>query len=125
MKKLLMVLAAVTIIIALSACGANQDAAGGSDTASSGSGAATELNITAKNFEFDKTEYKVKKDEPVKLVFHSEEGVHAMGISDFNVNLKDGESKEVTFDKAGTYDIFCTFPCGAGHVNMKAKLVVE
>ncbi|MBI2142646.1 cytochrome C oxidase subunit II, partial [Candidatus Woesearchaeota archaeon] len=28
-------------------------------------------------------------------------------------------------DKPGTFTAYCTVPCGAGHPDMKAKLVVE
>ncbi len=38
---------------------------------------------------------------------------------------KENPSKQVTFDKPGTYEIICVLPCGEGHAKMKSKLVVQ
>ncbi|PYI54485.1 cupredoxin domain-containing protein [Paenibacillus flagellatus] len=85
-----------------------------------------QLKITASNFQFDQPEYKVKKGETLQVVLKNKEGVHGMEINGLGVTLSGKElSKDVTFDKAGSYEIVCTVPCGAGHVNMKAKLIVE
>jgi cytochrome c oxidase subunit 2 len=85
-----------------------------------------QLKITASNFKFDQAEYKVKKGETLQVVVKNSEGVHGIDITQLGISLSGKElSKEVTFDKAGTYDILCNVPCGAGHVNMKAKLIVE
>lgn len=85
-----------------------------------------QLKITASNFKFDQAEYKVKKGETLQVVVKNSEGVHGIDITQLGISLSGKElSKEVTFDKPGTYDILCNVPCGAGHVNMKAKLIVE
>ncbi|MEF3310261.1 cupredoxin domain-containing protein [Paenibacillus sp. GYB004] len=85
-----------------------------------------QLKITASNFKFDQTEYKVKQGETMKVVLKNSEGVHGIEINGLGVTLQGKDtSKEVTFDKPGTYEIVCSVPCGAGHANMKAKLIVE
>jgi len=127
MKKLITLSIAVAIVLTLSACGGNKENAGGNSNAS-GNGdasAATEVKIVASNWQFDQAEYRIKKGEPVKLTVESKEGAHGIEIPDLKVNIGINQSKVVTVDKAGTYDIMCSIPCGTGHANMKAKLVVE
>ncbi len=86
------------------------------------------VEIIGVNFDFkganDEKTFYVKAGEEVTLSLKSEEGVHGLAISDLKVNLdKDGEVK-FTPEKAGEYDIVCSVFCGAGHGDMKAKLVV-
>jgi len=85
-----------------------------------------QLRITATNYKFDQAEYQVKAGETLEVVLKNKEGVHGLEISILGVVLKDDElSKEITFDKPGTYDITCIVPCGLGHADMKAKLIVS
>lgn len=85
-----------------------------------------QLRFTATNFQFDQPEYHVKQGTKLTVVLVNKEGVHGLGIPDYNVDLQgDKLQQEVTFDKAGTFDIDCTVMCGAGHANMKTKLVVD
>lgn len=132
MKKLIVLAVAISLVFALSACGTKEQPktasapAAGDSTAASGGAAAPELKLVAKNFEFDQKEYKVKKGQTVNVSLENKEGIHGIEIKGLKVKL-DNNAKSTTFkaDKEGTYDIICTIPCGAGHVNMKAKLVVE
>jgi cytochrome c oxidase subunit II len=85
-----------------------------------------QLKLVASNFQFDQAEYKVTKGETLKVVLQNKEGKHGVIINGYDVTLSGKDlSKEVTFDKAGTFDIVCAVPCGDGHVNMKTKLVVQ
>jgi cytochrome c oxidase subunit 2 len=88
--------------------------------------AATQLKIVASNWKLDKPEYDVKAGETKKVVLTLAEGVHAIEIQGLGIKL-DGQnrSQEVKFDKPGTYTIQCVLPCGQGHDQMKAKLVVQ
>ena len=132
MKKTIVLAVAIALVIALSACGTKEQAAPastppvGDSTAAAGGGAATDLKLVAKNFEFDQKEYKVKKGQTVNVSLENKEGIHGVEIKGLKVKL-DNNAKTASFkaDKEGSYDIICTVPCGAGHVNMKAKLVVE
>jgi cytochrome c oxidase subunit 2 len=84
------------------------------------------LKVTATNFQFDKPVYTVKKGETLKVTFTNGEGVHALEIVGYNVHLdQQNPSQEVTFDKAGEFEMHCVLMCGAGHANMKSKLVVQ
>ncbi|MEX2460284.1 MAG: cupredoxin domain-containing protein [Paenibacillaceae bacterium] len=131
MKKILGLFLVLSLVFALSACGSKKE-----DTSSSiadpvkatgTTEAATELQFKAngKTFKFDKEEYTIKKGEPIKLTLVNESGIHGIIINGLNVNLKNGAmSKTITPDKAGTYDVICSIPCGSGHMTMKAKLIV-
>lgn len=84
------------------------------------------IKITASNFQFNEPEYKVKKGETWTLKFSNKDGVHAMEIKGLDVKLdKANTSKEVTFDKPGTYELVCSLMCGAGHADMHSTFVVE
>jgi cytochrome c oxidase subunit 2 len=87
---------------------------------------ANALKITATNWEFDKPEYVVElgSTKTVKLV--NEQGLHGIAIEDLGIELQGATlEQEVTFDKAGTYEIKCIVLCGQGHADMTAKLVVK
>jgi cytochrome c oxidase subunit II len=86
------------------------------------------LKLVASNFKFDQAEYTVKAGETMKVSLKINEGIHAVQIKGDGVNIeldKQNASKEVKFDKPGTYEIICSLPCGAGHTDMKSKLIVQ
>jgi cytochrome c oxidase subunit 2 len=130
MKKLLSLLFVLTLVFALSACGSKKDDSSGIIEPAAAVGtveASTELILHAsdKTFKFDKDVYTIKKGEPIKLTLVNESGTHELTISKLGVNLKKGKmSKVITPEKAGTYTISCSYPCGGGHMNMNAKLIV-
>ena len=130
MKKLITLFTAAVLLAALSACGSKTNTAAPTSpvtsTAPAVSGEAQKVTLVASNFQYDKAEYKVKAGQPVILTLESKEGMHGARISAFNVNLnKNDNTATFTPDKAGTYDIICSVPCGSGHTNMKSKLIVE
>mgnify|MGYP001286650349 CR=1 FL=1 len=84
------------------------------------------LTLVATNWQFDKSEYVVKAGETMTVRLVNKEGLHQVKIQGFDFELtKANPAAEVTFDQPGTYIIECTLPCGQGHDNMKATLVVE
>ena len=87
----------------------------------------TLLKIEAYNdFTFDQPEYRVKQGESVRLVLKNVSGVHGIEIAAFDIKLEgDALQQDVVFDQPGEYDIICSIPCGIGHADMKAKLIVE
>ncbi|AJY77437.1 hypothetical protein VN24_02150 [Paenibacillus beijingensis] len=99
--------------------GADNSSSGATDTAT----ASQELVVHAKNWEFDKKEYTVKKGEPLKISLESQ-NVHGIEIANTDVKLEPGESTVITIDNAGDYEISCYIPCGTGHHEMKATLKV-
>jgi cytochrome c oxidase subunit 2 len=120
-KTILYLLALIAVLAVVAACGKKEEA-----PVNTASGPATgDLKIVATNWDFDQKEYKVKKGDTLKVTLESKEGAHAIKINGLNIDVGTNKSKDVTFDKAGTYDIICSLPCGSGHSAMKAKLIVE
>lgn len=87
----------------------------------------TLLRIEAySDFTFDQTEYRVKQGENVRLVLKNVSGIHGIEIAEFGIKLEgDTLQQDVVFDRPGEYEIICSIPCGIGHDDMKAKLIVE
>ncbi|WP_010497022.1 cupredoxin domain-containing protein [Paenibacillus elgii] len=124
MKKWIVSVAAVGMIFALSACGAKETPKAAEQA--NGNPAAQQVKLVATNFQFDQKEYKVKKGEDVTFSLENKQGMHAVQISGVNVGLdNNNKTKTVKIDKAGTYDIVCSLPCGQGHATMKSTLIVE
>ncbi|MEK3881838.1 cytochrome C oxidase subunit II [Paenibacillus sp. PL2-23] len=114
---------ALTVMLA-AACGSNS--VNTTTTAAEDLGPPTsEVVITAKNWEFDQSEYTIKAGETVGLKLNSVDGVHGVSILKTNYRIGNNETVPVKFDKPGTYNIICSIPCGNGHALMKAKLVVQ
>jgi len=124
MKKLIVLMMGISLVIALAACGSKTS----TEPKSTDTAAATGQKVTIKatNWQFDQTEYRVKKGEPVTITLDNSQGAHGAQIKDFNVNL-DNSKKTITFtpDKSGSFPIICSVMCGQGHANMKTTLVVE
>lgn len=121
MKKTWLLVTAVSIALSLAACGKAEDKAASASAAN-----AKEMKIQATNFKFDQPEYRVKKGEEIKLTLENKQGVHGLEIKGLGVKLESGKlSQTFKADKAGTYEIVCTLPCGTDHLNMKSKLIVE
>jgi cytochrome c oxidase subunit II len=80
----------------------------------------------SQDFVFDQKEYHVKAGEPVRLILKNKSGIHGLAIKDLNIDLEgDKLTQDVTFDKPGTYEIYCSVMCGVGHADMKSVLIVE
>jgi Heme/copper-type cytochrome/quinol oxidases, subunit 2 len=123
MKKSIAVSAlTIMLTLALSACGSSSTTMNAN--ISEPSEATGQLVIHAKNWEFDQEEYKVKVGEAVKISVESDSGFHGIKIKDTSYSIKSNESKVLSFDKAGTYEIYCNIACGSGHTRMKAKIIV-
>ncbi|MBW7474454.1 cupredoxin domain-containing protein [Paenibacillus oenotherae] len=120
---LLSVIAAFMIIMA--ACGSNSDSAANGGVEETGAAATSEVVIKASNWKFDQPEYRVKKGEPTKITLQSEEGSHGIASSDIDFKISGNDSKVLTFNNAGEFEIHCNVLCGTGHSQMIAKIIVE
>ena len=142
MKKILILMMGLAVVIAIAACG-NKDNKSTSTSTTTPTTAVTatpatstatpaastggqQVVLKATKFSFDKTEYRVKKGEPVTITLDNSQGIHGAAIKDFNINLNNG-NKTVTFtpDKTGSFSINCSIMCGSGHSSMKSTLIVE
>lgn len=122
MKKWLLASVLLSVLLVLAACGGTgkEDNTGSSEDAN----ASTEINLTGKNFEFDQAEYTVKAGEKVNITYKNEEGMHGISIDDLDVEIKGDGEATFTPTEPGEYTIYCNLPCGAGHADMKATLIV-
>ncbi len=88
-----------------------------------------EIKITSSRWKFTPSVITVKQGEKIKLIGDSSDVPHGLAIPDFGVNLyMNGltpSSKVFTADKTGTFQMYCSVPCGAGHSSMRGTLIVE
>jgi cytochrome c oxidase subunit 2 len=87
------------------------------------------VEIAAKRFEFTPKEITLKKGETVTLRIHSEDVTHGLFSKKLKIDadIVPGKVLDVTITptEAGTFTAICNHFCGAGHGNMKLKVVVE
>lgn len=123
MKKTFLSLSALLLALAIiSACSQSKPS---DDEASAAKAPPTgELVITATDWKFDQQEYRVKQGETLTVKVNSVKGAHGVKIDKIG-EIGPNKSKDITFDKPGTYQILCSILCGAGHSTMKATLIVE
>ncbi len=74
---------------------------------------AVTIDIGGHNFEFDKTEIRVKEGDTVVINFTSTDGFHDWVVDEFNAKtarVSTGNTASVAFvaDKAGTYEYYCS-----------------
>jgi cytochrome c oxidase subunit II len=126
MTKILLGLLVMLSLVAMSACTSKPQASGSETSNDNPTAAQAQLRIEATNYTFDQAAYHIKAGVPVEIILDSTEGNHGVHIQGLDVHLDNKHNSAViTPDKAGTYDIACSIPCGPGHRAMKAKLIVE
>lgn len=87
------------------------------------------IRVTAKQWEWQPREIRIRKDERVVLAITNVDIPHGIIIPELNVNevLPAGRTTDVTFvaTKVGRFDFACSVFCGQGHSGMRGTLVVE
>lgn len=105
----------------------NEDVEADSDVQLTGE--TKEFDIVATNWEFTPSLIEVNFGDSVELHLTSSEGTHGIAFLEFGVSetLREGEDVHAEFiaDKKGTFNFFCTVPCGRGHGGMRGLLVVK
>lgn len=126
MKKAIVLLMSTMLLFVLAACGQDSDPTSGSAVSDSEVTASDEVVIKATNYEFDQSEYHVKKGVPVRIVFENEEGNHGILIPGLSLQLDTkNNSAVVTPEETGEFEISCSIFCGKGHSSMVSKIIVE
>lgn len=128
MKKWLLFASALCLVFVIAACGANttkEDNKEASTTTADSGAASSDLVITASNWKFDQKEYKIKAGETINLKLDSVDGMHGLQIKNTDYEVANGKTVPVSISEPGSYEMVCMVPCGAGHREMKATLVVE
>ena len=124
-RKFAFLLILGALAFGLAACGdKNSNGSSGGDNASTQTAFSQEIIIKASNWAFDKPEYIVPKDTPVKITLELDGG-HGIKVKGTDINLGPGNTSTVVTLKEGTYDFNCSIMCGRGHSDMVSKLVVK
>jgi len=130
MKKIIIIF---VVVLALALSGyyiatRNPDGQSVNDSNSNISGKTVTFDVVAKQFEFVPAVLNVSKGDNVIINLTSADVMHGFTIDEFDIDetIKQGEKKQVKFvaDKAGSFVIRCTIPCGQGHRDMKGQLIV-
>jgi len=94
-------------------------------TPAAGGGAVKEVTVNASNWKFEPNEIRANVGDTLKLTLNNTQGAHGLEIPDFGANLKNGDTKELKLDKAGSFEFHCSIQCGQGHDGMTGVLVVQ
>ena len=88
-----------------------------------------EIKMTAKKYEFNPEEIRVKQGERVRLLITATDRDHGIEIKELGIKVRLEEGKETpvefTAEKPGEYEFKCSVRCGWRHGSMKGKLIVE
>lgn len=88
-----------------------------------------EIDVIAKQFEFDPNPIQVRLGEVIKLNITSTDVTHGFSLPAFGINqtLPPGETIAVQFQatQKGDFPFSCSVTCGSGHSGMKGTLIVE
>jgi len=88
-----------------------------------------EIKMTAKKYEFNPGEVRVKQGERVRLIIQALDRTHGIEIKEYGIKreIEEGGQTVVEFtaDKAGTFQFKCAKWCGFGHGGMRGTLIVE
>jgi len=83
-----------------------------------------EIKITAKRFEYSPNEIILQKGEKVKLIIDNIDFIHGLHFED--LPGEPGDNYEYIFEanEIGEFEFHCNRFCGAGHSQMKGKIIV-
>ncbi|TAL58442.1 MAG: hypothetical protein EPN86_00110 [Nanoarchaeota archaeon] len=127
--KHLVLLALVSLLI-LSACLNPKPAQVSINNTTNQTGPKTvQISMIAKQYEFIPDTITVKEGDKINLTIKSVDVNHGFSIPGLGINeqLTPNEEKIIWIEagKKGEYNFFCSVFCGAGHSQMKGKIIVE
>lgn len=87
------------------------------------------IHMGVRQYAWDPNVITVKQGELVRLIVHNADVQHGLVIPELgvlNIDIPpDGAVIEFSADKVGTFEFFCSYYCGEGHIEMQGKIVVE
>jgi cytochrome c oxidase subunit 2 len=87
------------------------------------------IQITAKRYEFDPPQIRLKRGETVVLELVTADRAHGFKLPAFGIRVDalPGEVHRVSLtpDRAGRFTFLCDVFCGDGHDDMEGHIVVE
>lgn len=86
------------------------------------------ITINVTDWSFNPASITVAKGEKVKLQLVGGTGIHSFAVPGLGMNVRIAAGETVTVDlptnTEGTFDARCAIPCGPGHRDMKATIVI-
>lgn len=126
MKKSIAIVASSVLLLLVTACSSGNATGSDGSATESNLKPEAELVIEASNYQFDQTEYHLKKDVPVKIVFKNASGNHGVLIPGLKVQLdRKNDSAVIVPTEVGEFEMSCSVMCGSGHSGMISKIIVE
>lgn len=108
---------------------ASSDVTVTSSSAASTVSAARTIEVDVASFQFTPSVITAKKGEKVQLKLVGVSGIHGFAVPDLGMNESvaagDTVMVDLPTDTAGTFQAFCNVPCGPGHSDMKATIVIQ
>ena len=93
------------------------------------SGPVTEIQMTAKRYEFTPDTIHAKAGELIRLAITAVDHTHGFKLDALHINKKIDKGQTVTVEftptEPGTFPFECSHYCGLGHKRMKGQLIVE
>lgn len=93
------------------------------------SGEDKSFDITAFQWGFEPQFIEVNKGDHVTLNLVTDDVAHGIAINEYQINepiMVEKDAKvEFTADKPGTFEFYCSVPCGAGHAEQGGFLIVK
>ena len=84
--------------------------------------------MNVENFKFTPSAITLHTGDNVVVHLTGVSGNHGFAIRELgiNVHISEGETTDVTIptDKPGTYEFFCSVPCGPGHHDMNGTITI-
>ncbi|MCT2536342.1 cytochrome C oxidase subunit II [Aquibacillus koreensis] len=117
MKKIILMLVLAASVFVLAACGGDESGSESNLTPDHS------IDLVASNWEFEQDTYTVPSGN-VEVNLINNEGFHGIKVEGTGISIE-GEGSDVAAMEPGEYTIRCTVPCGAGHTEMVATLIVE
>ncbi|WP_078593145.1 MULTISPECIES: cupredoxin domain-containing protein [Evansella] len=128
MKKRIITIISMGLVLLLAACGGEEDINSTDiQTGNAGNSEANSVSETvdlkADNWDFDQDTYVVSAGE-VTINLSNEEGYHGIAVEGTDIEIE-GDGSATASLEPGEYTIYCNIPCGEGHDDMVATLIVE
>lgn len=87
------------------------------------------ITVNVTDWEFSPALISAKKGEKVKLKLVGGAGIHSFAVPGLSMNVRIAAGESVTVDLptdiAGSFDARCAIPCGPGHRDMKATVIIS
>lgn len=95
---------------------------------STDSSAVRVIEVDVANWAFNPTTITAKKGEKVQLKLVGDTGIHGFTVPGLSMNVRVEAGKTVVVDlptdTVGSFEAKCSIPCGDGHKDMKATIVI-